>query len=360
MTVFKHAMKAVWKNKVALIIYAVLFAIFIVSVANEEKNTAGYTTPKIDVMIDDRSGDAVGRTIKTYFQDDRVTLKRAEEDEKRLMTSISEVNLIVTIHPSAEKLIATEPEKVISIYHTEEQSGIEAAYAMNELVGYMGAYAPDYDKALEMMDTKADAILVTKDSGRSLGNFYKLVGFFLTAMLMFNIGLVNHSLHEKNFYKRTAASPITALRYDGELFLAQALVALFLVIVMVAATSVVIPSVRPHVIVTGVVFFVYALSILGLVNLLTALSANKQVVAAVANVFSMLLATTGGAFIPSDMLPDWMIRLSRAFPFYYFGENAARYEYDSRWFRNLGIMLLFGLAYFLLQSVIQKKKRTAA
>lgn len=359
MTVFKHAMKAVWKNKVALIIYAVLFALLIVSAANEEKNTAGYTAPKIDVMIDDRADDAVSRTIKTFFQDDRVTLKHAEEDEKRLMISISEVNLIVTIYPSAEKLIVTEPEKAVSIYHTEEQSGIEAAYAMNELVGYMGAYAPDYDKAIEMMSTKADAVLVTKDSGRSLGNFYKLVGFFLTAMLMFNIGLVNHALHEKNFYKRTAASPITALRYDGELFLAQGLVALFLVIVMVAATSVAIPSVRPHVFQTGVVFFVYALSILGMVNLLTAISANKQVVAAVANVFSMLLATTGGAFIPSDMLPDWMISLSRAFPFYYFGENAGRYTYDRTWYRNLIIMILFGLFYFLVQSVIQKKKRTA-
>ena len=360
MTVFKHAMKAVWKNKIALIIYAVLFALLIVSAANEEKNTAGYTAPKIDVMIDDRAGDAVGRTIKTYFQDDRVILKRAEEDEKRLMVSISEVNLIVTIHPSAEKLIVTEPEKAVSIYHTEEQSGIEAAYAMNELVGYMGAYAPDYDKAIEMMSTKADAVLVTKDSGRSLGNFYKLVGFFLTAMLMFNIGLVNHALHEKNFYKRTAASPITALCYDGELFLAQGLVALFLVIVMVAATSVAIPSVRPHVFQTGVVFFVYALSILGMVNLLTSISANKQVVAAVANVFSMLLATTGGAFIPSDMLPDWMISLSRAFPFYYFGENAAKTAIDGKWLGNMGIMLAMGLAYFLLESVIRKKKRTAA
>lgn len=359
MTVFKHAMKAVWKNKIALIIYAVLFALLIVSAANEEKNTAGYTAPKIDVMIDDRAGDAVGRTIKTYFQDDRVILKRAEEDEKRLMVSISEVNLIVTIHPSAEKLIVTEPEKAVSIYHTEEQSGIEAAYAMNELVGYMGAYAPDYDKAIEMMSTKADAVLVTKDSGRSLGNFYKLVGFFLTAMLMFNIGLVNHALHEKNFYKRTAASPITALRYDGELFLAQGLVALFLVIVMVAATSVAIPSVRPHVLVTGLVFFVYALSILGMVNLLTALSDKKQTVAAMANVFSMLLATTGGAFIPSELLPTWMISLSRAFPFYYFGENAGNYSYDDRWYKNLAIMALFGLFYFLVELVLRKKRRTA-
>ena len=358
MTVFKHAMKAVWKNKVALIIYAVLFALLIVSAANEEKNTAGYTAPKIYVMIDDRADDTVSRTIKTYFEDDHVILRHAEEDEKRLMVSVSEVNLIVTIHPSAEQMIATEPEKVISIYHTKEQSGIEAAYAMNELVGYMGAYAPDYDKALEMMDTTADAVLVTKDSGRSLGNFYKLVGFFLTAMLMFNIGLVNHALHEKNFYKRTAASPITALRYDGELFLAQALVALFLVIVMVAATSAAIPSVRSHVLMTGVVFFVYALSILGLVNLLTAISANKQVVAAVANVFSMLLATTGGAFIPSDMLPDWMIRLSRAFPFYYFGENAAKTAIDGKWLGNMGIMLAMGLVFFVLSGILRKSKRT--
>lgn len=359
MTVFKHAMKAVWKNKIAIVIYAALFALLIFSAANEKTNTAGYTRPKIDVMIDDRADDAVSRTIKTYFKDNRVILRHAEEDEKRLMTSVSEVNLIVTIEASAEKMIATEPEKVISIYHTEEEAGIEAAYATNELVGYMGAYAPDYDKALEMMDTKADAAIVTKDSGRGLGNFYKLVGFFLTAMLMFNIGLVNHSLHEKNFYKRTAASPMTALRYDGELFLAQALVALMLVIVMVAATSLAIPRVRPHVFMTGVVFFVYALSILGMVNLLTAFSANKQVVAAVANVFSMLLATTGGAFIPSELLPDWMIRLSRAFPFYYFGENAAGTVYDLRWYKNLVIMALFGLFYFLVELVVRRRRRTA-
>lgn len=359
MTVFKHAMKAVWKNKIAIVIYAALFALLIFSAANEEKNTAGYTRPKIDVMIDDRADDAVSRMIKTYFKEDRVILRHAEEDEKRLMISVSEVNLIVTIEASAEKMIATEPEKVISIYHTEEEAGIEAGYATNELVGYMKAYAPDYDKALAMMDTKADAVLVTDHAKESLGNFYKLVGFFLTAMLMFNIGLVNASLHEKKFYKRTAASPMTAFRYDGELFFAQGLVALFLVIVMVAATSLAIPRVRPHVLVTGLVFFVYALSILGMVNLLTALSDKKQTVAAMANVFSMLLATTGGAFIPSELLPTWMISLSRAFPFYYFGENAGNYSYDDRWYKNLAIMALFGLFYFLVELVLRKKRRTA-
>lgn len=359
MIVFKHAIRAVWKNKFAIFVYGVLFAILVFSAAKESEGASGYSEPKIYVTIDDRANDAVSRTIKTYFKDDYVSYMHAGEDKKRLMTSVSETNLCVTIHPSAENWIAKNPQKAISIYHTEEESGIEASYAVNELVGYMKAYAPHFDKAIEMMNTKAQATLISDGKGEGLGNFYKLVGFFLTAIIMFNIGLVNISIYEKSFYKRSLASPITALRYDGEVFLTQGLVALLLVIVMVSSLSIAIPRLRQDALVTGFVFFVYAISILGMVNLLTALSEKRQAVAAMTNVISMLLATTGGAFIPSDMLPKWMIHVSRAFPFYYFGKTAGNHIYDRKWYMNIAIMILFGAFYFIVQTLIQKKKRVA-
>lgn len=360
MTVFKHAIKAVWKNRFAIFIYAVLFATLIFATAKENKETV-YTEKQAYVVVDDRANDAVGEAVEKFFQSDRVTHAHVSDADKRLMVSVGEANFIVTIEPSAETLISTDPEKAFSVYHTEEELGIGASYDFNAFVGYLKAYAPDYERAIEMMQTESEVTLMTDETRDvGVGNLYKLVGFFLTAMLMFNIGLVNTSLYKEKFYKRTSASPITAMRYDGELFLAQSLVALFLVVVMVTTMGVAIPNVRTHAFTTGLVFFVYALSILGMVNLLTALSSKKQAVAAMTNVLSMLLATTGGAYIPSELLPAWMIRVSYAFPFYYFGENAGRYTYDHTWYRNLIIMILFGLFYFLLQSVIQKKKRTAA
>lgn len=358
MQVFKHFMKAAYKNIFSILIYAVIFLVVIFSVTSDKKETA-YREESIDVIIDDRAHDQVSEAVERYFQNDKITYKNMTDSDKELAISLAESSLIVTINEDAEKLILEDPKAAVSVYSVNDESGAGAVYNLSQFIGFLKYYELDTDKAMDMMNTSADVIIMSGEKAEvDLNYLFRFAAFILTAMLMFNISLVNSSLNEKNFYKRTVASPIKNLSYNAQIFLGQGILALVLIVFMLFVMSLILPEIKENIGMTFLNFLVYILSILGMANLLTSITDKKQAVVAIVNVFSMLLATTGGAFIPLEFLPNWMVNVGKIMPFYYFGANANVYTIDQTYIRNLLIMLLMGVFYFVLSSLLLKKKRS--
>lgn len=358
MIVFKHFMKAVKKNIFAILIYACIFAGVIFNMANE-LDVSTFKKAKADIIIDDRASDEVSAAVKDFLSANNLQFKNLTEVEKEKAITLKDTALIVTINEYAKDLLLSASGPAISTYTNNESAGQSAAYDLTQFMGYLKYYDLDVDKAKEMMDVSANVSLEGKGGSEvDLNYMYKFAGFIMIGMLMFNISMVNAELNKIDFYKRSIASPITSGSYNGQMFLGQATIGLVLNIIMLTVIGIMIPETRANMGITSVNFIVFTLSILGMVNMATAISDKKSVLAGVANVFSMLLATTGGAFIPMEFLPDWMINVGKAFPYYYFGQNAGVAEFDKKFIMNLIIMLAMGLAYFLICNMVLKKKRT--
>ena len=358
MIVFKHFMKAVKKNIFAILIYACIFAGVIFNMANE-LDVSAFKKAKVDIIIDDRASDEVSAAVKDFLADNNISYKNLTEVEKEKAITLKDTALIVTINENAKELLMSDSGPAISTYTNNESAGQSAAYDLTQFMGYLKYYDLDVAKAKEMMDVSSNVRIESKGGSEvDINYMYKFAGFIMIGMLMFNISMVNAELNRIDFYKRSIASPITSGSYNGQMFLGQATIGLVLNIIMLTVIGIMIPETRAHMGITAVNFLVFTLSILGMVNLATAISDKKSVLAGVANVFSMLLATTGGAFIPMEFLPDWMINLGKAFPYYYFGQNAGVTDFDKKFIMNLIIMLAMGFVYFLICNMVLKKKRT--
>lgn len=358
MIVFKHFMKAVKKNIFAILIYACIFAGVIFNMANE-LDVSTFKKAKADIIIDDRASDEVSAAVKDFLVDNNLQFKNLTEVEKEKAITLKDTALIVTINENAKDLLMSASGPAISTYTSNEPAGQSVAYDLTQFMGYLKYYDLDVAKAKEMMDVSANVSIESKGGSEvDINYMYKFAGFIMIGILMFNISMVNAELNKIDFYKRSIASPITSGSYNEQMFLGQATIGLVLNVIMLTVIGIMIPETRANMGITAINFLVFTLSILGMVNMATAISDKKSVLAGVANVFSMLLATTGGAFIPMEFLPDWMINLGKVFPYYYFGQNAGVAEFDKKFIMNLIIMLAMGLAYFLICNMVLKKKRT--
>ena len=358
MIVFKHFMKAVKKNIFAILIYACIFAGVIFNMANE-LDVSAFKKTKVDIIIDDRASDDVSVAVKDFLADNNIQFKNLTEVEKEKAITLKDTALIVTINENAKDLLMSESDPAISTYTSNEPAGQSVAYDLTQFMAYLKYYDLDVAKAKEMMDVSAKASIEGQGGTEiDLNYLFKFAGFIMIGMLMFNISMVNADLNKIDFYKRSIASPITSGSYNGQMFLGQATIGLVLNIIMLAVIGLMIPESRGYMGLSAVNFLVFTLSILGMVNLATSISDKKSVLAGVANVISMLLATTGGAFVPMEFLPAWMINVGKAFPFYYFGQNAGRANFDKNFAINLIVMLAMGFIYFLICNLLLKKKRT--
>lgn len=358
MIVFKHFMKAVKKNIFAILIYACIFAGVIFNMA-KELDVSTFKKAKTDIIIDDRANDEVSAAVKDFLADNNLQFKKLTDVEKEKAITLKDAALIVTINENAKDLLLSDSGPTLSTYTNNESSSQSAAYDLSQFMGYLKYYDLDAAKAKEMMDVSANVSIEAKGGNEvDLNYMFKFAGFIMIGMLMFNISMVNAELNKIDFYKRSIASPITSGSYNGQMFLGQATIGLVLNIIMLTVIGLLIPETRAHMGISAVNFIVFTLSILGMVNLATAISDKKSVLAGVANVFSMLLATTGGAFVPMEFLPEWMINVGKVFPYYYLGQNAGVADFDKKFIMNLIIMLAMGFVYFLICNLVLKKKRT--
>lgn len=358
MIVFKHFMKAVKKNIFAILIYACIFAGVIFNMANE-LDVSTFKKAKVDIIIDDRANDEVSNAIKNYLANNNVKYKKMTDVDKEKAVTLKDAELVVTINENAKDLLLSNSDSAISTYTSSEPSGQSVAYDLVEFIGYLKYYDLDVNKAVEMMNVSANVIM--ESSGGSevdLNYMYKFAGVIMIGMLMFNISMVNAELNKIEFYKRSIIAPITSGSYNRQMLLGQTTIGVLLNIIMLTVIGVLIPESRGSMWLSAINFIVFTISILGMVNLATSISDKKSVLAGVANVISMLLGTTGGAFIPMEFLPNWMINVGKVFPFYYFGKNAGVADFNEKFIINLIIMLAMGLFYFLICNLVLKRKRT--
>lgn len=357
MKVFKHFMRAVYKNKFAIIIYALIFVIVIGAAASDKKEEI-YKEKSIGIIIDDRAGDEVSQAIAKYFKNNEITYKRMTESDKELAISLAEATLIITVNKNAKDLVLENPKAAVSVNSVNDEAGANASYNLSQFIGYLKYYKLNADKAMDMMNTSSHVIMTERGKEKiDLNYFFRFAAFILTSMLMFNISLVNSSLNEKNFYKRTISTPITNASYNFQMFLGQGILAVALTVLMLFVMALIIPEIKDNIIITFLNFIIYIVSILGIANLLTSLTDKKSALVAIVNVFSMLLATTGGAFIPLELLPKNMVNVGKVMPFYYFGANANVYTIDKVYLKNLIIMLVMGAVYFIISGVVTRIRR---
>ena len=112
---------------------------------------------------------------------------------------------------------------------------------------------------------------------------------------------------------------------------------------------------------------VFCLTVLSIGFLIGNNIQNKEVMGAINNVITLGTSFICGAFVPQEILGNSVLRIAKIFPSYWFIKNndliviLTNYNIDNLKpiFINMGIVLLFGLLFYIINLIILRLKLKA-
>lgn len=367
MTVFKYFFKLFWKKKFIILPYIIIFMIVSILTlpSNKNKSEAEVENP-ISIVIYNYEDTELTADMLTrlegheiFYSDD---LDQIKED---MLVGKYHLALLMEDHPE-ERLI--EGEKIVEVIvdATREEA---SSYAI-ELDQYFSFLELTYDgefhfvEVENLFEEQTEMTVLDQESNlqqrgdRWASLYFKFSAYVTMAILITALGLAISDFQEDEVKQRNNISGTSYSKISKEIFFGQVILSLLMVAIQVAAL---VMMARGHEEVINVAPFatnliILCFSILGIVNLLTALTSSATVITGVGNILSLGLAFVSGVFVNQMYLPDVAITVARFFPLYYYVNNLNATNVVDLFNWNSLFMIGYGILCLLLSLFIKREK----
>ena len=209
------------------------------------------------------------------------------------------------------------------------------------------------------------------DAKQGMAAFFNFANYVILATVPLVVAMGMRNMSDDHVRKRLLASPIPATRINRQVFLANALLALFIYVVFAAIGFTMIG--RDLLTAPGLVmllnFFVLTLFALALGVLLGTLVSNREAINGVVQVVSLGSSFLAGAFVPQAFLGETVLSFARILPSYWYVKandslvELATYTFEDLRPVLLSIAVVFGFAvalYVVTQIVASRRKQLSA
>ena len=209
------------------------------------------------------------------------------------------------------------------------------------------------------------------DTKQGMAAFFNFANYVILATVPLVVAMGMRNMSDDHVRKRLLASPIPAARINRQVFLANALLAVFIYLVFVAIGFAMIGSdlITTPGLVMLLNFFVLTLFALALGVLLGTLVSNREAINGVVQVISLGSSFLAGAFVPQAFLGETVLSFARILPSYWYVKandslvELAAYTVEDLRPVLLSIGVVFGFAvalYVVTQVVASRRKQLSA
>ncbi len=335
MQVFKQYFKIVRKSAFwSLYMYAIIFIAMTIMFSNSGGNVpSDFETTKCNVAIINKDDSEFSNKLENYISSNSEVIDIEDDDESIRDSLFFRESEIVIIIPAGfgAAFISETPMELQTHSIPDSTSSI---FVKNMINSYLtttdlyisGSNITDMDKIDEIV--RADLSINTPISltssndtneNISLSYYFNYLSYPLLCMLILGVSIVSNIFTSRDLKMRNLCSPINVSKFNLQLFFGHAVLAL---IIWALFTIVSIVMYKGDMLTTRGLLF----SINSLVFTIVALSlsffignlATKTSVYAICNCVSLGSCFLGGAFVPQDMLSDFVIRLSIINPVYWY------------------------------------------
>lgn len=277
--------------------------------------------------------------------------------------------LIVIGEDALDRMKKGQPAAEV-FYEPGNPAGILADIETDRLFRYIDAYERTYGRvdfqAIQEAVQESIAVKIESENVDAMSRtayfkqYMKFFHYVFISVSLFVISPLLMKLNRGELRTRCSVSSLRPSEYFMQLALAvTVLTTLFIIVFVVFGLAIVefhVDSGTLFLLITDI--FIFGLSMMTFVVLISNLPVGVRVISSFANVFSIVVAFTTGIFIPTEFLPEAVINISKFFPAYYSvyittGENLSM---GSILF-HLGVQILFA-AVFSLGAVYLGKSRT--
>lgn len=379
MTVFNAFWKVINKYKGTIILFTVMLVTFGGINTTSSNSTVDFTNSKPDIIIVNNSGNnALTKNLISYLKKN-TNVKNIKNTEEARNDALfyREVNYIVYIPKDYQKDVLSGKTPVIDIKTVGDYTSSLAEMLLTRYLKIQSIYAKNISTEQELITvinknlSKTSEVTITSkvDTTKTsrVSRYFNFASYSAMFIIIFVICMVLSSFHAKAIKKRTIISSMNYKTHNKYLlrasFVYSIIVWLLFMLLGTILFSNTILSLRG--LVYALNLFIFIFTSLTLALLLSTLIDNKDAVNGIVNVISLGSAFLCGAFIPTEWLPETVIKISRIFPTYWYVNSndllaslqTINITSLNQVIINMIVMLVFALIFIIINNLVSKKKQ---
>lgn len=382
MQVFKLYFKIFFKN--VYVMYIGFLALFVMitflSNGTEVYTAEEFEAEKAKVAVIDRDNSEFSQQLTAYINS-RSTRVELEDDDQIIRDTLffEKADYILIIpHGFGDAFLSGGSISLESLKMPQSVSARMVDVLVN---GYLDT-AQFHLKAGETIDyptilnelEKESTVSIYGSSDENSGDHSKILNYVncmvypLAAMLTFGIGFIMFVLSNNDIRKRVICSPLKMTSYSLQIFLGNAVLAVFAYAVLAAVIFIMLgkEAYTKQAVLMFINMFMFTISMLSLAFLFGNIVTNRNTVSILANCVSLGISFLGGAFIPYEYLSDTVRKIDIINPAYWCVKSNIELSSVSSFtaenlsplFTNIIIHLCYSAAFIAIALLIYKHKRT--
>lgn len=379
MTVFNTFWKVINKYKGTIILFTVMLVTFGGINTTSNNSTVDFTNSKPDIIIVNNSGnnDLTKNLISYLEKNTNVKDVKNTEEARNDALFYREVNYIIYIPKDYQKDVLSGKTPEIDIKTVGDYTSSLAEMLLTRYLKIQSIYAKNISTEQELITainknlSKTSEVTITSkvDTAKTsrVSRYFNFASYSAMFIIIFVICMVLSSFHTKTIKKRTIISSMNYKTHNKYLlrasFVYSIIVWLLFMLLGTILFSNTILSLRGLVYAINLLIFIFTSLTLAL--LLSTLIDNKDAVNGIVNVISLGSAFLCGAFIPTEWLPETVIKISRIFPTYWYVNSndllaslqTINITSLNQVIINMIVMLVFALIFIIINNLVSKKKQ---
>lgn len=379
MTVFNTFWKVINKYKGTIILFTVMLVTFGGINTTSNNSTVDFTNSKPDIIIVNNSGnnDLTKNLISYLEKNTNVKDVKNTEEARNDALFYREVNYIIYIPKDYQKDVLSGKTPEIDIKTVGDYTSSLAEMLLTRYLKIQSIYAKNISTEQELITvinknlSKTSEVTITSkvDTTKTsrVSRYFNFASYSAMFIIIFVICMVLSSFHTKAIKKRTIISSMNYKTHNKYLlrasFIYSIIVWLLFMLLGTILFSNTILSLRG--LVYALNLFIFIFTSLTLALLLSTLIDNKDAVNGIVNVISLGSAFLCGAFIPTEWLPETVVKISRIFPTYWYVNSndllaslqTINMTSLNQVIINMIVMLVFALIFIIINNLVSKKKQ---
>ncbi len=379
MIVFKTFLKVLNKNKFIVILYSAILIFFGAFNMQTSDSSQSFVSSKPDVLIVNQDEDkGITHNLIQYMEKHSKKVKvEKEEDAINDALFYRDINYVIYIPKNYREDFLNGKNPQMNIKSTGDYQASLAEMLLERYLSVASTYQEVIheeeiliQKINETLLKKVDIEVTSKldiNNLQKASYYYSFANYSILAGCVYIICLVLASFLEKNVKKRTIISSMKEKEFNRKLLLSNGLFAFLLWLLYVVVSFFLVGDIMltTHGICYIINSFIFCFCALTLAFLIGNLIHNKNAINGIVNVVALGSSFLCGAFVPTEYLPDFVLKIAHLLPSYYYinsNELIRKIEVISLdtlqpVILNMIILIIFSILFSILANFFSNRKR---
>lgn len=377
MTVFRTYLKILKSFRSVIIMYFSIFLFIALIVGSVGTSNTSFKVSKPSVFIINNDNSKITDSFISYVKKS-ADIIQIESDEQSIKDALfyRKVDYIIEIPKNyGAYFISGKDVKIKSISVPNSTSTMYTEMLFNRYFSIYKTYlnngiTVDQISSLVVKDLESSVDVSLLDTSKKdidkVCFFYNYTNYTILATCILIIGMITNTFISMNIKRRNEIIPTSYKKINRQLFLGNICLTFAVWLSYVIVSFVLYKDTM--VTTPGLLFiinsFVFSIMALSLGFLIGNLVRSKEAQSGIVNIIALGTSFICGAFVPQEYLGSAVLSFARVLPSYWFITNnneialLSNYNYDTIMpiFRNMGIILVSALVFFILTNIVAKKK----